>query len=82
MPPMVTSAHTAAMRAAPRPKPPLNENQEGLAAFMQQMGRHPPSRTRAIAMRAAPLAAAAITPDPQIAKANFQQWLAESENEP
>jgi hypothetical protein len=30
-------------------------------------------------MRAAPPTAATISPDPQIAKANFQQWLAESE---
>ncbi|HTQ37889.1 MAG TPA: alkaline phosphatase family protein [Pirellulales bacterium] len=72
----------AALRATPRARPPLNENQEGLAAFMQHMGRQRPTQARALAMRAAPAAVPIVPPDPQTAKANFQNWLAEAESEP
>ena len=70
MPPQ--PARFAARMAAPPPALAigLNENQAGLMAFMENMGKTPPTRAKALAVRARAVAAAAAAPpaDPQGAK--------------
>jgi hypothetical protein len=69
--------------AAPRPAIGFNENQASLMAFMEYMGKTSPTKAKALAAPARAVATGAAAPpaDPQAAKANFQDWLAQTESD-
>ena len=80
MPAVTTNLAVRAATGAILPVP-MNENQEGLAAFMVHMGHEHHHVPKRFAMRAAPIPPAIMPPDLQTAKANFQHWIAESEGD-
>jgi phospholipase C len=81
MPPQ--PARLPARRAANPPAVRLNENQAGLVAFMEHMGKTAPTTANILEMptHAVPTATVTAPGDPQAAKAHFQDWLAQTERD-